>query len=375
MAILTFLILMSGSTLKVSASPSELSYDDGSSEYGWSDFYPVAAAVRFSPPSTNWVLKAVKLHGSCFFKGVSANFYLQIWDEDLNSEYCLKLPFSSVFKRNATLDWYTIELPNVVVSGDFYVVVAPMFTFDSPQLWISVDESAPVSNMSFIVDVKSHIILATLDAASSRPRDFMVRVVGEPTSPPPELKLTSIEFGENETVVRFSFPREIKSASAWLMRTDGIVVEQGVEINDSSLLVRTSEQGVLNIYVVTTASELIGTSMRLNTELRALYKDLLTNYTIIEGKAEEMRRSMSSLSEENEKLRIQVRDSGYAINVLQNQVRELMDNLTEQRQQISELTGSLEKLEMENRTLLSLLIIAVTVPLAILLVKKVRVKR
>ncbi len=36
--------------LKAYASPFELAYDDGSADYGWSDFYPYALAVRFSPP-------------------------------------------------------------------------------------------------------------------------------------------------------------------------------------------------------------------------------------------------------------------------------------------------------------------------------------
>jgi hypothetical protein len=34
----------------VYASPFELAHDDGEFDYGWSDFYPSAAMVRFSPP-------------------------------------------------------------------------------------------------------------------------------------------------------------------------------------------------------------------------------------------------------------------------------------------------------------------------------------
>ncbi|MEM4229216.1 MAG: hypothetical protein QXZ66_05610 [Thermoproteota archaeon] len=39
------------STPKAYASPFELSYDDGRADYGWSDFYPYAAMVRFTPLS------------------------------------------------------------------------------------------------------------------------------------------------------------------------------------------------------------------------------------------------------------------------------------------------------------------------------------
>ncbi|MEM3389774.1 MAG: hypothetical protein QW491_10250, partial [Thermoproteota archaeon] len=51
------------SPLKSYASPFELSYDDGDFDYAWSDFYPGGAAVRFSPPSSSWRIKSVRVHG------------------------------------------------------------------------------------------------------------------------------------------------------------------------------------------------------------------------------------------------------------------------------------------------------------------------
>jgi hypothetical protein len=49
----------------VSAVPFELRYDDGSFDYTWSDFHPVAAAVRFSPPSQIWAVSEVSFYGVC----------------------------------------------------------------------------------------------------------------------------------------------------------------------------------------------------------------------------------------------------------------------------------------------------------------------
>jgi cell division protein FtsB len=230
-----------------------------------------------------------------------------------------------------------------------------MFTLDGSQLWISVDNDPPVANMSSIVNVDAHAVLASLNATSRRPGDFMVRVEGEPTATPSELKLSSIDVGWEETTVVFTYPGEVMSMGARLVKRDGGFTEQNVTKDGESLIVRVGDEGVLNVFVVTPGSEIIGTSVRLETGLRSLYNSLLTNYTVLKANADELRRQLNSLEEENEKLRIQVRDSGYAISILQNQVWGLMENVTKQEQQIAELNGSIEKLRFENTVLLILL--------------------
>lgn len=67
-SLVVLLILLPGS-LKASATPFELAYDDGDADYGWSDYYPYAAAVRFSPPSASWRITAVRLHATCVLRG------------------------------------------------------------------------------------------------------------------------------------------------------------------------------------------------------------------------------------------------------------------------------------------------------------------
>jgi hypothetical protein len=49
--ILALLSTMLPGFSKAYASPFELAHDDGNADYGWSDFYPSAAMVGFSPPS------------------------------------------------------------------------------------------------------------------------------------------------------------------------------------------------------------------------------------------------------------------------------------------------------------------------------------
>lgn len=372
--LLAFLTLLF-SLLQIPVSPAtfELSHDDGDFDHGWSDFYPSAAMVRFYSPSPSWRIKSIRLHGVCFLRGYGY-FYIQVWDSNLNTKYSASFSFSKVFKDN-TLDWYTIEIPNVVVTGEFYVVIIPMFTLDGSQLWISVDEDAPIANNSFIVNVDTREVLVSMNAASKRPGDFMIRVVGEPAAFPPELRLNSIEFNEDETIVTLTYPGEVKSMGARLVKRDGSSAEENVTRDGGKLVVRLREEGILNVFVVTLDNEVIGTSVRIEAGLRSLYKSLLANYTILKADAEELRKQLNSMAEDNERLRIAVRDAEYAINTLQKQVWELMENNTRLEKQVVKLEDEVKKLESEKTILLVIIAIAITVPITALIIKRLRLKK
>ncbi|MEM4230129.1 MAG: hypothetical protein QXZ66_10280 [Thermoproteota archaeon] len=367
LALLPFLLT---GFLKASAAPFELSYDDGGQDYGWSDFYPNGAAVRFSPPSQSWRITAVKIYATCILRGPASLFYVQIWDAGLNTVYSQPLIFNRVF-RNATLDWYTIEVPNVVVKGVFHVVVVPMFTLDGPQLWLGVDDDPPIDNMSLIVDVDKHVPLVSLNSSSARPGDFMVRVVGEPTETPPELKLASIEFNEKETIAVFSYPGEIRSFGARLARVNGDNVECNASRVEGGVMVRVGETGFLNVYVETSKGEVVGTGVRINASLRMLYQALHVNYTVLKESSDWSSRRIETLTRENEDLKAQVRDAGYANSVLQKQVWTLMGNLTVKEQAIAGLNSRVERLQAENTVLLVLLAAVIAIAL-VLIVKRRR---
>ncbi|MEM3659846.1 MAG: hypothetical protein QXU11_05455 [Thermoproteota archaeon] len=367
LALLPFLLT---GFLKASAAPFELSYDDGGQDYGWSDFYPNGAAVRFSPPSQSWRITAVKIYATCILRGPASLFYVQIWDAGLNTVYSQPLIFNRVF-RNATLDWYTIEVPNVVVKGVFHVVVVPMFTLDGPQLWLGVDDDPPIDNMSLIVDVDKHVPLVSLNSSSARPGDFMVRVVGEPTETPPELKLASIEFNEKETIAVFSYPGEIRSFGARLARVNGDNVECNASRVEGGVMVRVGETGFLNVYVETSKGEVVGTGVRINASLRMLYQALHVNYTVLKESSDWSSRRIETLTRENEDLKAQVRDAGYANSVLQKQVWTLMGNLTVKEQAIAGLNNRVERLQAENTVLLVLLAAVIAIAL-VLIVKRRR---
>ncbi|MCX8183787.1 MAG: hypothetical protein N3F08_05155 [Crenarchaeota archaeon] len=368
LALLPFLLT---GFLKASATPFELSYDDGGHDYGWSDFYPNGAAVMFSPPSPAWRITAVKIYATCILRGPSSLFYVQIWDAGLNTVYSEPFIFNRVF-RNATLDWYTIRVPNVVVKGVFHVVIIPMFTLDGPQLWLGVDDDPPIANNSFIMDVDKHAPLVSLNASSGRPGDFMVRVVGEPTEIPHELRLASIELSEKETIIVFNYPGEVKGFGARLVRVNGDHVDCNASRVTGGVMVRVGESGFLNVYVETPRGEVVGVGLRINASLRMLYQALHANYTVLKESSEWSSRKLETLSRENENLKTQLREWSNANSVLQKQVWTLMGNLTAKEQRVSELNSTVGRLENEKTILLILLAAAIIVPPAILTFKRRR---
>jgi len=359
------LLLLAFSTLflnpapGVYASPFELAHDDGEFDYGWSDFYPYAATVRFSPPSQSWRITGIRLHGVCILRG-SQVFYVEIWDANLNTKYQSAFSPSSVFK-NATLDWYTIELPNIVVTGDFYVVIVPMFTLDGAQLWISIDDDPPFSNSSFIVNVGEHTIHVSLNATSKRPGDFMIRVVGEPTPSPPELRLASIEAGVDETVLTFTYPGELAGFGARLVKPDGSSVEENVTRVGENLVVRTGGEGLLNVFAVAKGFGTIGMSIRLNHSLRTAYRALFENYTVLKHDAESMCEQIGSLIKDSGELRLQLSQSQALIRVQDERINELLGNVSSLRSELDNVRAEASRLRGESTLLAAGLVFAIIV--------------
>lgn len=130
---------------------------------------------------------------------------------------------------------------------------------------------------------------------------------------------------------------------------------------------------MLNVFVETVGGDVVGAGLRINASLRTRFKALSANYTALKESSEVLRRLVETLEAENENLRTQARDLSYAVNTLQKQVWGLMENNTKQNQRIAELDGSIEGLRLEKTVLLTLLIVALAVPPAILTVKKLRV--
>jgi len=315
----------------VSAVPFELRYDDGSFDYTWSDFHPVAAAVRFSPPSQIWAVSEVSFYGVCSLtKQPLGDFCIQIYDERLNLMYQRSCSFSSFFEdRNATFGWYAVEVPNVVVRGDFYVVISPRLTLDGPKLWIGVDDDEPIGGRSFTIDANSHGVIRCWDAASEFPRNFMIRAKGAPTEAPPELKLVSVEVVENETLLRFSVLRaNLKGVEAKLFTEIGDVKDcKVVVLDNSSFLVGVKFQGSLSISVEIEGGY-VTMGLDVGGNLRDLYLDLLARCWTLGNESARLSNYLNRLAERNELLSQALNESDAMIWVLNRRVERLTQNVT-----------------------------------------------
>ncbi|MGB9718144.1 MAG: hypothetical protein ACPL4E_06860 [Thermoproteota archaeon] len=144
----------------------------------------------------------------------------------------------------------------------------------------------------------------------------MIRVVGEATEPPPELKPASVEVNEKETLVVFSYPREVNGFGARLVRANGDQVECNATKVAGGIMVRVNETGLLNVYVETLGGEVVGAGVRIDNSLRTLYKTLAVNYTVLKDSSEWLGRQVETLTRENEDLKARLRDSGHANSVL-----------------------------------------------------------
>ena len=92
--------------------------------------YFIAEAVKFKAPKPNWKLNTVQVLGWDGFNGSTQSIpreriiALEVRDKDLNLLYRFadsQLPYSN-FVRNATETYpFTISLPSIPVSDEFYV--------------------------------------------------------------------------------------------------------------------------------------------------------------------------------------------------------------------------------------------------------------
>jgi len=60
----------------------ELYYDDGEVDFGWSPTHPGGAAVLFTPPATPWILSKIKVSG--WYSVSEGTFYVEVWGNNRN---------------------------------------------------------------------------------------------------------------------------------------------------------------------------------------------------------------------------------------------------------------------------------------------------
>jgi len=173
-ALILLVLMMAAPLIRVcQAELLELAYDDG--EMDWAEslagpsFGP-GHGVRFTPPGTPWIIDSVRIYGR---RQGESKFRIVIFDETQSVVYKSPLyDYEEYF--DIIYGWAEVDIPEVSVTGDFYVVV---FTNSSAGLSprvikIGLDKDAPIDNRSYIVSHDYRFSAYKLG-------DWMIRVVGE----------------------------------------------------------------------------------------------------------------------------------------------------------------------------------------------------
>jgi hypothetical protein len=147
------------------ADETEIKYDDGSAEKGFSVGYiDLGPAVLFSPPTKPWTLDKVRVVGEYINLSGDTVFALEIWDKDYNLLY--KLSDYSLVYFNTTFKWTEIDIPDITITGDFYVCI-----FDRTSIIVGADTDNPAMRSYVVIrDPKS--------MAKDEGLNWMIRAVG-----------------------------------------------------------------------------------------------------------------------------------------------------------------------------------------------------
>jgi len=142
-----------------------IKYDDGSAEEAISVGYiDLGPAVLFSPPTEPWTLEKVMVVGEYINLSGDTVFALEIWDKDYNLLY--KLTDYSLAYFNTTFKWTEIDIPDMTVTGDFYVCI-----FDRASIYVGADTDNPA--------MRSYVVMRDPKSmAKGEGLNWMIRAVG-----------------------------------------------------------------------------------------------------------------------------------------------------------------------------------------------------
>jgi hypothetical protein len=113
----------------------EYRYDDNEAD-GYASSSIRGHAVRFSN-NEKLNLVEVRMCGARYDDG-KGNFEVEIWDDSLKTMYSASYDYTDFFSenymplKNSDLKWVTIDIPEIQVNSDFYVVI---FTYGDPFSW------------------------------------------------------------------------------------------------------------------------------------------------------------------------------------------------------------------------------------------------
>jgi hypothetical protein len=173
---------LSVSLPRVSATEVELYYDDG--EMDWSESILGSKngyAVKFTPPATPWILKKIRVYGSYEPSDASNGiFYIKVWDINLVTLLEVEYLYGDYFnyRLSGGYTWATIDIPDTMIDGDFYVVFFPNSIKDTQYLWMGQDFDPPISGRSYSASTAYGNYIYN----QQNDREWMIRAVGDEPS-------------------------------------------------------------------------------------------------------------------------------------------------------------------------------------------------
>lgn len=159
----------------------ELSYDDGEIDFGWATGPTGGAAVLFTPPSTPWLLTKIKVAAG--YQYDVSDFYVEIWDSGRNELLRVTYRYDDFFFTDP-LTWATIDIPDVKVTGDFYVCVFPNDVGEEHVLWMGGDSDPPCMERSYDVEYPENKIILHHTKDES-PWNWCIHAIGQKTEERP----------------------------------------------------------------------------------------------------------------------------------------------------------------------------------------------
>ena len=164
-----------GPDVELGSEEAELKYDDGTSDGAASSGTLSAFLVHFSPPSTPFVIAKVKV-----FTDLRGTGYedqkpkVEIWDKDFNVQYIHEEPYTSFSSEPG---WVAVEIPNVTVNNDFYVV---FYTNSRREGGVYMHYDTSVRNEHSEMAADGRVTNWVWERIPKEWTNWMIRVIGTP---------------------------------------------------------------------------------------------------------------------------------------------------------------------------------------------------
>jgi len=171
---------------KLIAEEVELKYDDGTSDGSCTVGGLSGYVVHFSPPIIPFTIQEVRILANLRGTGYEERKpQLEIWDKDFHVLYTCQEPYTSFLAKSS---WVTIEIPELTVNNDFYIVFN---TNSRPEGGVYIYYDSSLKN--------EHSTMRDgwwEERLSEEKTNWMIRVVGNTITSPdptPESSLEKVE--------------------------------------------------------------------------------------------------------------------------------------------------------------------------------------